>query len=144
MGPPGGGAVLCLSLPVLEAVGEGRSSQRGCSATTGSVMAGESSGSARQTWTTDSASVKLKLSVRDTTTLMTLTYLRAAAVWSIPLNSPKREERTEPTTMEEVLAGEVLPQEGGEGEEELPVQPLALVQGRLQDLGALGGDEDIL
>ena len=53
-------------------------------------------------------------------------------------------EGTEPTTMEEVLAGEVLPQEGGEGEEELPVQPLALVQGRLQDLGALGGDEDIL
>merc|ERR1712211_131332 len=47
-------------------------------------------------------------------------------------------------TMGEVLAGEVLPQEGGEGEEELPVQPLALVQGRLQDLGALGGDEDIL
>ena len=53
-------------------------------------------------------------------------------------------EGTEPTTMEEVLDGEVLPQEGGEGEEELPVQPLALVQGRLQDLGALGGDEDIL
>merc|ERR1712107_949563 len=43
-----------------------------------------------------------------------------------------------------VLAGEVLPQEGGEGEEELPVQPLALVQGRLQDLGALGGERHSL
>merc|ERR1712047_71082 len=54
-------------------------------------------------------------------------------------------EGTEPTTMEEVLAGAVLLQEDGEEEEEeLPVQPLALVQGRLQDLGALGGDEDIL
>ena len=55
-------------------------------------------------------------------------------------------EGTEPTTMEEVLAGEVLPQEDGEEEEEegLPVQLLALVQGRLQDLGALGGDKDIL
>merc|ERR1712004_667759 len=54
-------------------------------------------------------------------------------------------EETEPTTMEEVLDGEVLPQEDGEGEEEeLPVQLLALVQGRLQDLGALGGDEDTL
>ena len=55
-------------------------------------------------------------------------------------------EGTEPTTMEEVLAGEVLPQEDGEEEEEegLPVQLLALVQGRLQDLGALGGDEDTL
>ena len=54
-------------------------------------------------------------------------------------------EGTEPTTMEEVLAGEVLPQEGGEEEEEgLLVHLLALVQGRLQDLGAPGGDEDIL
>ena len=53
-------------------------------------------------------------------------------------------EGTEPTTMEEVLAGQVLPQEDGEEEEEeLLVQLLALVQGRLQDLGALGGDEDI-
>merc|ERR1712047_92793 len=51
---------------------------------------------------------------------------------------------TGPTTMEEVLAGEVLPQEDGEEEEGLPVQLLALVQGRLQDLGALGGDEDTL
>ena len=51
-----------------------------------------------------------------------------------------------PTTMEEVLDGEVLPQEDGEEEEEeeLLVQLLALVQGRLQDLGALGGDEDTL
>merc|ERR1712211_166116 len=47
-------------------------------------------------------------------------------------------EGTEPTTMEEVLDGEVLPQEDGEEEEEeLPVHLLALVQGRLQDLGAL-------
>merc|ERR1712004_355712 len=91
----GRGAVLCLSLPVLEAVGEGRSSRRGCSATTGAVMAGESSGSARQTWTTDCASVKSKLSARAMTTLMTLTYLRAAAVWSIPWNSPKRERERE-------------------------------------------------
>ena len=54
-------------------------------------------------------------------------------------------EGTEPTIMEEVLAGEVLPQEGGEEEEEgLAVQLLALVQGRLQDLGALGGDEELL
>ena len=53
-------------------------------------------------------------------------------------------EGTEQTTMEEVLAGEVLPQEDGEEEEEgVLVQLLALVQGRLQDLGALGGDEDI-
>merc|ERR1712107_444064 len=106
MGPPAGGAVLCLSLPVLEAVGEGRSSRRGCSATTGAVMAGESSGSARQTWTTDCASAKLKLSVRDPITLMTLTYLRAAAVWSTPWNSPKREERRDPIQEEEEV-GEV-------------------------------------
>merc|ERR1712107_150308 len=106
MGPPAGGAVLCLSLPVLEAVGEGRSSHRGCSATTGAVMAGESSGSARQTWTMDCASAKLKLSVRDTITLMTLTYLRAAAVWSTPWNSPNREERRDPIQEEEEV-GEV-------------------------------------
>merc|ERR1712004_854915 len=54
-------------------------------------------------------------------------------------------EGTEPTTMEEVLAGEVLLQEDGEEEEEgLPVQLLALVQGRLQDLGAPEDDEDLL
>ena len=55
-------------------------------------------------------------------------------------------EGTELTTMEEVLAGEVLPQEDGEEEEEegLPVQLLALVQGRLQDLGAPEDDEDLL
>ena len=53
-------------------------------------------------------------------------------------------EGTEPTTMEEVQDGEVLPQEGGEEEEEeLLVQLLPLVQGRPQDLGALGGDEDL-
>merc|ERR1712107_357834 len=33
---------------------------------------------------------------------------------------------------------------GGAAREGLAVQLLALVQGRLQDLGALGGDEDIL
>ena len=91
---------------MLEAVGEGRSSQRGCSATTGAVMAGESSGSARQTWTTDSASVKSKLSARAMTTLMTLTYLRAAAVWSIPWNSPKREERRDQIQEEEEVGEE--------------------------------------
>jgi len=91
---------------VLEAVGEGRSSLRGCSATTGAVMAEESSGSARQTWTTDYALAKLKLSARAMTTLMTLTYLRAAAVWSIPLNSPKREERRDPIQEEEEVGEE--------------------------------------
>merc|ERR1712107_680362 len=143
MGPPAGGAVLCLSLPVLEAVGEGRSSQRGCSATTEAVMAGEFSGSARRTWITDYALAKLKLSARAMTTLMTLTYLRAAAGWSTPWNSPKREEKRDPIQEEEEV-GEVLPQEDGEEEEGLLVQLLALVQGRLQDLGALGGDEDTL
>merc|ERR1712004_746666 len=45
----------------------------------------------------------------------------------------------------EVLDGEVLPQEDGEEEEEgLQPQLLALVRGRLQDLGALEGDEDLL
>ena len=91
---------------MLEAVGEGRSSQRGCSATTGAVMAGESSGSARQTWTMDCASAKLKLSARAMTTLMTLTYLRAAVGWSIPWNSPKREERRDQIQEEEEVGEE--------------------------------------
>merc|ERR1712004_342924 len=51
-------------------------------------------------------------------------------------------EGTEPTTMEVVLDGEVLPQEDGEEEEEeLQPQLQALVQERLQDLGAPEDDE---
>ena len=71
------------------------------------MTAEEFSGSARPTWTTDFGLAKWKLSVRDTTTLMTHTSWLAAVGWNTPLSSPKRAERRDHQEGEGVVGVEV-------------------------------------